>query len=168
MLSVCLTSNLKVNALTVAGEAAVRKEQQARNAQIMSETVAGVEAVRNAIQVLQDFNNAGHTLLQGQQLTKYMAQHDRKRVVLDILEVTETDFARVLSETKQDGAQQSSQYARLMAKLKKAKGSMANDVRDSGLAKDQEEYIWDKAQANSAIQQVRFEHFLFFQKSATM
>ena len=44
-------SNLKVNAQTVADETAVRNEQEARNAQNMSETVDGVEALRNAIQI---------------------------------------------------------------------------------------------------------------------
>jgi len=43
--------------------------------------VAGVEAVRNAIQVLQDLNNAAH-LLQGQSLPSN-AKHDRKRGVID-------------------------------------------------------------------------------------
>jgi len=143
-----LASNLEVNAKTAADETAIRKEQSSANAKTISETAAGVEAVQSAIKVLQDFYNADASLLQGQPLTKYVPQNDSKRGIIDLLEVIEADFTRVLSETKAEEAQQASEYARVMADLKIARERMDKVVHDTGLAKDQKEYIRDNTQAD--------------------
>ena len=134
-----LTSNFEAKAKTAADGTAVRKEQ------------SSVEAVQSAIKVLQDFFNADVSLLQGQRLTKYVPQTNSKRGIIDLLEVIEADFARVLSETKAEEAQQASEYARVMADLKTVMERMDKVVHDTGLAKDQKEYIRDNTQAQRVI-----------------
>jgi len=143
-----LAANLKVNARTVADETAVREEESARNAQTISETAAGVEAVQNAIKVLQDFYNANDSLLQDHPIEKYLPQNDSKRGIIDLLEVIEADFSRVLSETKAAEAQQASEYARVMENLKRAREIMEKVAHDTGLARDQKEHTRDNTEAD--------------------
>ena len=92
-------------------------------------------------------------------LTKYVPQTNSKRGIIDLLEVIETDFNRVLSETKAEEAQQASEYARVMADLKTVMERMDKVVHDTGSAKDQKEYIRDNTQAQRAIPGVPFPYF---------
>ena len=125
----------------------------------MRKEQSSVEAVQSAIEVLQDFYNADVSVSQGQRLTKYVPQTNGNRGIMDLLEVIETDFTRVLSETKAEEAQQSSEYARVMADLKMVMERMAKVVHDTGLAKDQKEYIRDNTQAQRVIPAVPFPYF---------
>ena len=70
---------------------------------------------------------------------------------MDLLEVIEADFIRVLSETKAEEAQQASDYTRAMADLKTARERMDKVVYNTGLAKDQKEYIRGNTQAQCSL-----------------
>ena len=80
-----------------------------------------------------------------------MPQTDSNRGIMDLLEVIEADFIRVLSETKAEEAQQASDYTRAMADLKTSRERMDKVVYDTGLAKDQKQYIRGNTQAQRSL-----------------
>merc|ERR1719215_1696000 len=79
---------------------AQREAEHAENVATIADAAAGIEAVRNAIVILKEFYSSQSAFLQQvPEMAAYKGMQSSKGGVIGMLEVIETDFARLKSET---------------------------------------------------------------------
>jgi hypothetical protein len=95
----------------------IRVAEKAENKAIVEDSAAGVVAVQNALVVLREFYSGQASLLQRQvpELAAYKGQSSAKGGVIGMLEVIETDFARLKAETEASESAAASAYDTFMA-----------------------------------------------------
>merc|ERR1719444_291710 len=100
----------------------LRQAETTENAAIVADAQAGVTAVKNALVVLREFYGKRTALLQmgsleGRQvpeLEAYGGMGGEKTGVIGMLEVIESDFARLEADTKAGESQAANEYATFM------------------------------------------------------
>ena len=96
----------------------IREEEKAENTAIVADAAAGMEAVQNALVVLKEFYSAQASFVQQQQapeMAAYKGMQSAKGGVVGMLEVIETDFARLKAETEASESAAASAYDTFMA-----------------------------------------------------
>merc|ERR550514_817266 len=104
------------------------------NLDAIKDSKVGQTAVKNAIAVLQEFyDKQGGALLQRQvpEMEAYKGMGSKGGGVLGMLEVIESDFARVVSDTTAEEMQAAAEYSTFMATAEsdvKAKHKLEEDT----------------------------------------
>jgi len=95
----------------------IRVAEKAENKAIVEDAAAGVTAVQKALVVLKEFYSQHASLLQRQvpELAAYKGQQSAKGGVIGMLEVIETDFARLRAETEASESAAAGAYDGFMA-----------------------------------------------------
>jgi hypothetical protein len=126
----------------------LREAEKMENAAIVADAHAGVGAVKNALVVLREFYAKQTALLQiggldrrqVPELEAYGGMGGEKKGVVGMLEVIESDFARLEADTKASEAQAASEYESFMADAREDKQNKHNEEVKTSLAKDQKQF----------------------------
>ena len=132
----------------------VRNEEKAENKKAVEESKEGRVAVKQAIAVLKEFysKQGDAELLQnakaGQvpEMAAYGGMQNSKGGVVGMMEVIESDFARVEADTTAAENQAASQYDQFMEDAKADTKAKHDSEFQLGLDKDQAEYEQEQAQ----------------------
>jgi len=132
----------------------VRSEEKAENKKAVEESKEGRVAVKQAIGVLKEFysKQGDAELLQnakaGQvpEMAAYGGMQNAKGGVVGMMEVIESDFARVEADTTASENQAASQYDQFMEDAKADTKAKHDSEFQLGLDKDQAEYEQEQAQ----------------------
>jgi len=140
-------------ALTKAmGEAsATRSKEKATNEATIKDSQLAIAAVKKALVILQEFYASQGTpeavLLQDKkqvpELAAYKGMQGAKGGVIGMLEVIESDFSRLETETKADEVQAADEYDKFMVDSKAAKKAKHDREFKLSLEKDQVEFDAD-------------------------
>jgi hypothetical protein len=133
---------------SMAEASAMRQAEKKENTAIVADAQAGVTAVKNALVVLREFYAKQTALLQmgsseGRQvpeLETYGGMSGEKTGVVGMLEVIESDFARLEADTKASEAQAAREYDSFMADAREDKQSKHDQEVKTSLAKDQKQF----------------------------
>jgi hypothetical protein len=126
----------------------LRKAEKTENAAIVADAQAGVTAVKNALVVLREFYAKQAALLQMgsfekrqvPELEAYGGMGGEKTGVVGMLEVIESDFARLEADTKASEAQAATEYDSFMADAREDKQNKHDEEVKTSLAKDQKQF----------------------------
>lgn len=128
-----------------------RSKEKAANKAAIEDAEAGQAAVKQAILVLKDFyskQGAGFLQVSGRrqvpEMEKYTGMYDGG--VVAMLEVIESDFARLEADTKASETQAQAEYTRFMTDAEKSKAAKRDAEFKLSLAKDQQEFEVEQLQ----------------------
>jgi len=128
-----------------------RQKEKATNADTLADAQAGTAAIKKALEILQEFYDSqqGASFLQGRgrqvpELEAYKGQQGSKKGVVGMLEVIQTDFLRLESETKAAEGEAAREYDSFMASAKADQDQKHKREVKLRLDKDQAEF--DKSQ----------------------
>jgi len=128
-----------------------RSKERLANEAAVEDAKAGQTAVKQAILVLKDFfSRQGVELLQASArrqvpaMEKYAGMYDGG--VVAMLEVIESDFARLEADTQASETQAQAEYARFMADAEKSTAAKRDAEFKLSLAKDQQEFEVEQLQ----------------------
>lgn len=121
----------------------LREKEHADNKQTIEDCDAAIPAVKKAMIILQEFYSAQAALIQqGQvpELEDYKGMQGASTGVIGMLEVIESDFSRLKSQTEADESQAAKEYKELMEVSKEEKEEKHKLEVKTALEKDQEEF----------------------------
>mmetsp|Transcript_123047 Transcript_123047/g.344423 ORF Transcript_123047/g.344423 Transcript_123047/m.344423 type:complete len:314 (+) Transcript_123047:70-1011(+) len=132
---------------------AIREKEHSENTQAIADAAAGVEAVKSALVVLKEFyaSQAGEgSFLQRRrqmpEMAAYKGMQNAKGGVIGMLEVIESDFARLKAETETAETQAASEYDKFMAESTASKKAKHEEEFKLKLDKDQAEFEREQTQ----------------------
>jgi len=133
----------------------IRQKEHDENVGTISDSQAAQEAVQQALVILREFYSKQEGFLQqgAQQvpaLEPYKGLQGSKGGVIGMLEVIESDFARLESETKAAEAQAASEFEAFMSDSKASKKEKHDHEFKLSLEKDQKEF--EKGRANDELE----------------
>merc|ERR1719499_1986583 len=122
-----------------------REAEKAENEATIADAVAGEKAVAQANEILQEFYaSEGATLVQvGRQvpeMAEYKGLHAEKKGIVGMLEVIQTDFIRLNTETTAAEKLAANEYDKYMEDAKESKLQKHNLEVKTKLDKDQKEF----------------------------
>merc|ERR1719487_1203381 len=107
---------------------ATRQKEKAENEATIKDAQAAQQALKRAIEILREFyskQEGGAALLQGRkqvpEMAAYTGQQSSKGGIIGMLEVIESDFLRLETETKANEDQAANEYATFMSESTTAK-----------------------------------------------
>merc|ERR1719215_1162989 len=121
----------------------IRDQEKADNLEAIQDGGAGAEAVRRAIVILKEFYSAQESFVQTSQVPEmaaYNGMQSSKGGVIGMLEVIETDFARLKAETEAAEKAAASEYKTFMEDSRVSKLAKHNEEVKLRLDKDQLEF----------------------------
>jgi len=131
-------------AKAMAEATAQRQKEKAENEKTLKDAQGGSEATKQALLILREFYSSQAELLQeGRQvpeMKEYKGMQNAQRGVIGMLEVIQSDFARLAAETKAAETQGAREYAEYMAESKASAEAKHKLQHKTELAKDQAEF----------------------------
>jgi len=128
-------------ATSMAEATTARQEEKAKNEAAVTDAVAAQEALKRALAMLQEFYASQASFVQQRKqvpaMEAYKGMQDSKKGVIGMLEVIESDFARLETETRASEAQAVADYKDLMADSKAAADAKHDREFKLKLEKDQ-------------------------------
>jgi len=126
----------------------LRQAEKEENTAIIADAQTGVGAVKNALVVLREFYAKQNALLQMgsvsrrqvPELEAYGGMGGERKGVVGMLEVIESDFARLEADTKASEALAAGAYETFMADAREDKKQKHNEEVKTSLAKDQKQF----------------------------
>jgi len=122
---------------------ALRTKEKAENEETIKDAKAGQEAVGSALSVLQKFYGGGGALIQQRQvpeMEEYKGMSGSKKGVVGMLEVIQSDFARLAADTMASEEQAAREYNEFAAETKTATEEKHKAEVKLKLQKDQAEF----------------------------
>lgn len=127
---------------------AERTKERETNEQTIKDTKEAQVALTQALEVLKEFyEKAGAELVQAKshstqvpEMAKYAGQQDSKKGVVGILEVIQTDFARLQADTESAESQGQREYEEYSENAKADLEAKHKDSFDKGMLKDRKEH----------------------------
>merc|ERR1719440_550604 len=135
-----------------------REAEKAENTQTIADAAAGEKAVKSALVVLREFYDKQAAFVQVRQAPEaeaYSGMSAAKGGVVGMMEVIETDFARLLADTKAAEKQAASEYDTFMADSTADKKQKHDTEVKTRLTKDQTEF--DRSQTKKDLVEVEKE-----------
>jgi len=118
-----------------------RTVEKAENLATIADSKAGFNAVGQALVILKEYYSAQTSLLQQvPEMAAYKGQQDGKTGVIGMLEVIQTDFSRLRSQTEAAESEAAAEYAHFMKTSEASKLQKHNEEVQLRLDKDQTEY----------------------------
>mmetsp|Transcript_108748 Transcript_108748/g.232398 ORF Transcript_108748/g.232398 Transcript_108748/m.232398 type:complete len:670 (+) Transcript_108748:108-2117(+) len=122
-----------------------RTKEKAENLATIADAKAGSAAVKQALEILQEFYSSQASLLQSgehqvPELAEYKGLQGNKGGIIGMLEVIDTDFMRLDAETTAAEAEAAKQYDAFMSDAKADKLQKHNQEYQLSLDKDQAEF----------------------------
>merc|ERR1719253_2255850 len=116
--------------------------EKAENEQAIADAQGGQEAVKQALVVLREFYSSQAAFLQRQvpEMAEYKGMQSANGGVIGMLEVIESDFARLEADTKSTEAQNAKSYAGFMAESTASQKQKHDMEVKTKLEKDQSEF----------------------------
>jgi len=133
-----------------------REEEKATNLETIADAAAGIKAVSSAIAILKEFYDSQASFLQQKQVPEmaaYKGMQKSKGGVIGMLEVIETDFARLKAETEAAENAAAAEYKTFMADSEASKVAKHEVEVQLRLDKDQEEFERSQVQKDLAATQ---------------
>lgn len=140
----------------MAEASAFRGKEHAENTATISDSQAAQEAVQQALVILREFYSKQQGFLQQvPELAAYKGLQGSKGGVVGMLEVIESDFARLESETKANESQAASEFNTFMADSKASNKQKHEHEVKLSLEKDQKEF--ERGRANDELEATQEE-----------
>jgi len=114
----------------------IRGEEKASNAQTVNDAIAGASALKAALKVLKDFYSSQSFIQQAPDMEKFGGQQGASKGVVGLLEVIQSDFLRLETETKATEAQAKRVYDGFMTDANTNKGTKHKEQVKLALDKD--------------------------------
>jgi len=114
----------------------IRGEEKASNAQTVNDAIAGASALKAALKVLKDFYSSQSFIQQAPDMEKFGGQQGASKGVVGLLEVIQSDFLRLETETKATEAQAQRVYDGFMSDANANKGTKHKEEVKLKLDKD--------------------------------
>jgi len=131
-------------AKAMAEATAQRQKEKAENEDTIKDAEGGSEATKQALVILREFYSSQAELLQESkqipEMKEYKGMQDAKGGVIGMLEVIQSDFARLSAETKAAETQAAREHAEFMAESKASADSKHRLQFKTELAKDKAEF----------------------------
>jgi len=129
-----------------------RSADQAENEVAIKDSAEAQVAVQSALQVLKDFysKQGGAFVQQVPEMEPYSGQGSSSGGVIGMLEVIQSDFARVETDTRASETQAAAEYKSFMADSNKALKSKHDSEFKLGLKKDEAEFAKEQFEKNLA------------------
>lgn len=119
----------------------LRTAEKSENLATIADAKAGFEAVGKALVILREFYSSQASLLQQvPEMAAYKGQQSGNKGVIGMLEVIQTDFARLRSETEAAESAAASEYDHFMKESTASKKQKHEEEFKLSLDKDQTEY----------------------------
>jgi len=122
----------------------LRGAEKTKNLATIKDAEAATSAVKQALVILKDFYSSQAFLQTGKQpvpeMAAYKGMQSGKGGVVGMLEVIETDFSRLETETRADEAESARTYATFMTEAKTSKKQKHNHEYKLSLKKDEAEF----------------------------
>jgi hypothetical protein len=136
----------------------VRQKEKAQNEATIKDAQEAQLALKRAIEILREFySKQGVELLQGKkqvpEMSAYKGMQGTKGGVIGMLEVIESDFLRLETETTSSESQASKEYAAFMSKSKTAAKQKHDREFQLTLSKDQEEFELGRTKEERSLAQ---------------
>ena len=122
---------------------AQREKEKAQNLDTIADAKAGIAAVKAALAVLRDFYSKQEALLQTRQvpeMAEYKGMQGSSKGVIGMMEVIESDFARLEADTTAAEEQAAKEYDEFMSDATASKKVKHDDEVKLKLEKDQDEF----------------------------
>merc|ERR1719229_227277 len=120
-----------------------RNKEHAENIAAIADAGAGSEAVKRALVILKEFYSSQASLLQqGQvpEMAAYKGMQSGKKGVIGMLEVIESDFARLKADTEASETSAAAEYKTFMQESTASKKAKHDEEFKLSLDKDQDEF----------------------------
>jgi len=142
-----------------------REDEKATNLATIADAAAGVKAISQATAILKEFYDGHASLLQQvPEMAAYKGMQSSKGGVIGMLEVIETDFARLKAETEASEKTAAREYSTFMEESKASKLAKHNEEVKLRLDKDQLEFERSQTQKDlSATQEELARASTFFE-----
>jgi len=121
----------------------LRGAEKTKNLATIKDAEAATAAVKQALVILKDFYSSQAFLQTGKQqpeMAAYKGMQSGKGGVIGMLEVIETDFSRLETETKADEFESAKTYSTFMSEAKTSKKQKHNHEYKLSLKKDEAEF----------------------------
>jgi len=119
----------------------VRDQEKAKNTETMADAQGGEKATKAALVVLREFYASQESFLQqAPEMESYKGMSSAKGGVVGMLEVIETDFARLYADTKAAEDAAAAEYKAFMKDAKASKKSKHDLEFKTSMEKDQAEF----------------------------
>merc|ERR1719491_30328 len=119
----------------------IREAEKAENIATIADAKAGFEAVGKALVILKEFYSSQASLLQQvPEMAAYKGMQDSNKGVVGMLEVIQTDFARLQAETEASESAAAAEYDTFMKESTALKEQKHESEVRLRLEKDQTEY----------------------------
>jgi len=135
-----------------------RLAEKEENLATIADAKVGIEAVKSALVVLREFYATQESLLQASQvpeMAEYKGMGNAKTGVIGMLEVIESDFARLEADTTAAENQAAQEYDAFMAESSEVKKNKHDLEVKTALEKDQTEF--EKSQTEKDLKAVTLE-----------
>jgi len=135
---------------------AMREKEKAKNLDTIADAKAGIAAVKAALAVLRDFYSKQAALLQAQQvpeMAEYKGLQGSSKGVIGMMEVIESDFARLEADTSAAEEQAAKEYDEFMSEAATTKKVKHDEEFKLKLEKDQDEFEVTQLQKDLAANQ---------------
>mmetsp|Transcript_81271 Transcript_81271/g.156968 ORF Transcript_81271/g.156968 Transcript_81271/m.156968 type:complete len:659 (-) Transcript_81271:134-2110(-) len=135
---------------------AQREKEKAQNLDTIADAKAGIAAVKAALAVLRDFYSKQEALLQTRQvpeMAEYKGMQGSSKGVIGMMEVIESDFARLEADTTAAEEQAAKEYDEFMSDATASKKVKHDDEVKLKLEKDQDEFEVSQLQKDLAANQ---------------
>jgi len=143
-------------AMTKATE--VRTKEKAENEATMADSEAGIQAIKKALVILHEFYDSQTAFVQQvPEMAEYKGMHGSKHGVIGMLEVIETDFSRLLADTKSAETAAAAEYDTFMTESKASKLAKHNAEFKLKLEKDQSEFEKSQVEKDLALVSTELE-----------
>jgi len=126
---------------------AQRQKENAENEATIADTKAGVQAVKRALVILKEFYSTQEDFIQKStsarlvpEMEEYKGMKGAKGGVIGMMEVIETDFSRLLADTKAAESQAKAEYDEFMKDAKDSKQTKHKEEVKQKLGKDQDQF----------------------------
>merc|ERR1719217_484497 len=132
----------------------IRAKEKAENVATIADAEAAIAATKQALVILREFYASQTALVQQvPEMAAYKGLQGAKGGPIGMLEVIESDFVRLLAETKASEAQAAAEYATFMADSKADKLQKHNAEVQLKLDKDQAEFDRSRTEKDLAATQ---------------
>lgn len=141
-----------------------RQKEKAQNEATIKDALEAQVALKKAIVILREFYSKQAALLQGRfgnsagatqvpEMAAYKGMSGAKGGIVGMLEVIESDFLRLETESKSSEAQASQEYASFMSKSQSATKQKHDREVKLNLSKDQEEFELERTKKELGLAQ---------------
>jgi len=137
-----------------------REKEKAENLDTIADAKAGEEAVKKALVIIKEFYASQGSFLQRRQVPEmaaYKGLHGEKKGVVGMLEVIESDFARLNAETTASEEQAASEYKAFMEKSEETKLQKHKSEVQLRLDKDESEFQKERKEKTLAAVEEELE-----------